>query len=98
MTDLNLMNLEIHFIARQLHNMGGKPQQEELMRYISEKGRCGCYKIHVPKSAFRQRYVEDIMEELRGAFNLMPNGYKWLNDEERLTVANWIREEGLVGA
>ena len=95
MTDLNLIDLEIHFIARELHNMGNKPDQEEFTLYIREQGRCGCYKIHIPKSAFRQRYCEDIMEELRGAFNLMPKGYKWLNDEERFKVANWIRKENL---
>ncbi len=98
MTDLNLIDLEIHFIARELHNLGSEPDQKELLRYINEQGQRGYYKIHTPKSAFLQTDVKDIMEELRGAFNLMPKGYKWLNDEERSVVANWIHEEGLVGA
>ena len=50
MTDLNLIDLEIHFIARELHNMGNKPDQEEFTLYIREQGRCGGYKIHIPGS------------------------------------------------
>ena len=95
MTKVSLIDLEIHYIAREQHNMGSKPPREELSRYITEQGRRGCYKLHVPKNVFQQTTLEDIVEELQGAFNLVPQGYTWLNDEEKFIVANWIRKESL---